>query len=151
MGAWRTPASAHVSAGFGLKSISPLGYLSTQPGVLLHYLRLVVWPHPLVFDYAWQPTPVSAALMMPGLMIGGLLGFAVWLIHRQPSAGFLAAGFFLFLAPTSSVFPLMDLAAEHRMYLPLAVVITGLVFLIEAALVGWLVPGAAAIARAGAD
>jgi tetratricopeptide (TPR) repeat protein len=36
--------------------------------------------------------------------------------------GFLGGAFFLILAPTSSIAPIRDLAAEHRMYLPLAAV-----------------------------
>ena len=36
----------------------------------------------------------------------------------------MGAWFFLILAPTSSVLPIRDLAFEHRMYLPLAAVVT---------------------------
>jgi protein O-mannosyl-transferase len=50
----------------------------------------------------------------------------------------LGAWFFLILAPTSSVFPIRDLAFEHRMYLPLAAVVASVV--IGGYLVGqWLV------------
>jgi Flp pilus assembly protein TadD len=38
--------------------------------------------------------------------------------------GFLGAWFFLTLAPTSSVVPILDMVAERRMYLPLAAVVT---------------------------
>src|SRR5947209_19178438 len=43
---------------------------------------------------------------------------------RRPFLGrVLGAWFFLILAPTSSIFPIADVAFEHRMYLPLATVV----------------------------
>jgi tetratricopeptide (TPR) repeat protein len=50
----------------------------------------------------------------------GLLGFTAWAAVRLPWVGFLLGSFFLILAPTSSFAPIVDLAFEHRMYLPLA-------------------------------
>jgi tetratricopeptide (TPR) repeat protein len=53
-----------------------------------------------------------------------LFARTVWgLLRRQPAA-WLGAGFFLVLAPSSSVLPIVtEVAAEHRMYLPLAAVL----------------------------
>ena len=49
----------------------------------------------------------------------------VGIVRRHPAA-FLGAWFFLILAPSSSVLPIVtEVAAEHRMYLPLAAVIAG--------------------------
>src|SRR5581483_1773468 len=46
-------------------------------------------------------------------------------LARRPALGFLGASFFLLLAPSSSLVPLVtQTVAEHRMYLPLAVVVT---------------------------
>ena len=43
---------------------------------------------------------------------------------RAHPLGFLGAWFFLILAPTSSVLPMsVEVAAERRMYLPLAAVV----------------------------
>jgi Tfp pilus assembly protein PilF len=53
-----------------------------------------------------------------------LLGGVGWAIWRQRPEGFAGAWFFLILAPTSSFIPVAtEVAAEHRMYLPLAAVI----------------------------
>jgi hypothetical protein len=41
------------SVGFFLKGWTPWIYLQTQAGVIVHYLRLVVAPWPLVLDYEW--------------------------------------------------------------------------------------------------
>lgn len=112
-----------LSAGLGVKTISCWEYLRTQPEVLLHYLRLCIWPDQLCLDYAW-PVATSPWRIYPlGLVILGLLGLTVWSLWRFPRVGFLGLAFFVLLAPTSSFVPLLDLAFEHRMYLPLACVV----------------------------
>ena len=115
--------SPQPSAGFGYQGVTPLGYALTQPGVILQYLRLSLWPSPLVFDYLW-PVARLAQLPVPWLAVGALLGLTVWAWSRRPPLGFLGVWWFLILAPTSSLIPVADLAAEHRTYLPLAAVIT---------------------------
>ena len=56
----------------------------------------------------------------------GLLGLATLVaLWRWPKIGFLGAWFFAILAPTSSIVPVAtQIVAEHRMYLPLAAVVT---------------------------
>lgn len=102
-------------------------YALNQPAVILHYLRLTVWPHPMVLDYYW-PVVIAWRPLIPGLLvIGGLLAFSFWALVRKPHLAFLPIAFFAILAPTSSVMPILDLAVEHRMYLPLMAVILALV------------------------
>ncbi len=112
----------------------PLAYASTQPAVLLHYLRLSLWPSPLCFDYGWPPARGLREVLPPLLAVGAGLLATAWLVWRGSGAGFLAAAFWLVLAPTSSVVPIADLAVEHRMYLPLAAVCVGGVLLADRAL-----------------
>ena len=110
---------------FGLSD--PWSYARSQPGVVLHYLRLSLWPHPLCFNYAW-PVAHTVGAILPGALAIGLLGAAtVWELRKKRGWGILGAWFFLMLAPTSSIMPLKQLAFEHRMYLPLAAVLTGVV------------------------
>jgi protein O-mannosyl-transferase len=100
-------------------------YLLSQGGVIVHYLRLSFWPHPLVLDYGFfRPQPVGQVLPY-ALLVGGLL-LAVGVAFRyRPWLGFLGIWFFAILAPSSSIIPVtMQIAAEKRMYLPLAAVIT---------------------------
>jgi len=116
-------ALSHVSAGFGATGVSPFEYAVSQPGVILHYLRLALWPHPLCFDYDW-PVASTVGEVLPGLMmVGALLAATRFAWRRQPALGYLGAFFFLVLGVTSSVIPISDLAFEHRMYLPLAPVL----------------------------
>lgn len=113
--------------GFGVEGIPPLAYALTQPGVILHYLRLSVWPHPLVLDYGWPLARTAREILPPLAAVGGVLAATGWALLRRPAAGFLGAWFFLILAPTSSFIPILDPSFEHRMYLPLAAVIAGAV------------------------
>jgi Flp pilus assembly protein TadD len=100
--------------------LTPLAYARTQPAVVLHYLRLAVWPHPLVLDYMWPTATTYSAIAPAAVVVGALLAATVWASWRRPEIGFLGVWFFGMLAPTSSVVPIQDLAVEHRMYLALA-------------------------------
>lgn len=102
-------------------------YALNQPRVIAHYLRLAVWPHPLVFDYFWKAETAWRPLLPGMIAMAGLLGFTLWALVRRPKLAFLPIFFLAILAPTSSVMPILDLAVEHRMYLPLAPVIVALV------------------------
>ena len=95
-------------------------YALSQPGVVAHYLRLCFWPAGQCLDYAWPIARTPAEIVPPLLFIVGLATATAWCLAHRPALGFLGGVFFLFLAPTSSFVPIVDLAFEHRMYLPLA-------------------------------
>ena len=122
------PMAPEVKAGFHADLPLPIEYACTQPGVMLHYLALSFWPHPLVLDYYdWPSARAMAAWLPQSLAILALLLATGWALRHRPAIGFLGVWFFLILAPTSSIFPLGDFAFEYRMYLPLAGVIGFLV------------------------
>lgn len=99
-------------------------YLATQTGVVLHYLRLAIVPAPLVLDYGWPKAASFAEIAGPALAMIALVGATVVLVARRHPLGFLGAWILLILAPTSSVLPIVtEIAAEHRMYLPVAAVV----------------------------
>lgn len=103
--------------------LTPWTYLISQAGVIVHYLRLSVWPSGQCFDPAWvvakSPMEVLPQLMAVVAMFAATIGC----IFYQPKWSFLGGWFFFVLGPTSSVLPIKDLAFEHRMYLPLAAVV----------------------------
>jgi len=106
-----------------LQRIPPWSYLLTQAGVILHYLRLSVVPHPLCLDYGWPLADRIGDVLLPLIVVFGLvLGTLAALVRRMP-VGFLGAWFFVTLAPSSSIVPTEDAAFEHRMYLALAAVV----------------------------
>ena len=109
------------------QEVGPIGiwaYAQSQPGVILHYLRLSLWPHPLCFNYEWPVADTWGAILPAMLAVGLLLAATVWGLSKRRAWGFLGASFFVILLPTSSFMPLPQLAFEHRMYLPLAAVLT---------------------------
>jgi tetratricopeptide (TPR) repeat protein len=114
-------ADFHRSALVTTDVMSPWDYLKVQSEVLVTYLRLSVWPHPLIIDYAGWPKHPSLSRVLPFalLIVTLLILTAVGLIRRTPAA-YAGAWFFLILAPTSSFLPLpTEIATERRMYLPL--------------------------------
>lgn len=103
-------------------------YLATQAGVLTHYLRLAFVPAPLVFLYTWPIEPSFAAVAPQAVLMVVLVLLTIWGLVRRHPLSIAGAWFFLILAPTSSVLPIVtEVAAEHRMYLPLASVIATIV------------------------
>lgn len=134
------------AAGFGL-GISWWNYLLKQCEALVLYLKLSLWPHPLVLDYGTGVVHSVAAVWWQGLGVLALLSGVVWALARRPVLGFAGAWFFLILAPSSSVVPLVtQTMAEHRMYLPLAGVIVLAVFVAQRFLgrrAVWLLTGLA--------
>jgi Flp pilus assembly protein TadD len=135
----------HAFTGLG-RRMSPWDYALTQLGVIVHYLRLAIWPHPLVADYGDWPVATSVTTVLPSLVIvAALVALTLWGLARRAPLAFLGVWFFAILAPTSSFRPIaVEIAAERRMYLPLAAVVVLAVLGIQA-LLRWLeAPRAAA-------
>jgi hypothetical protein len=120
-------SSLGTDTGPGTQEFTWWSYLLTQPGVIVHYLRLAVWPSELCLDYGWPPASTVADVLWPAIVVVGLLAATVWALVKRPAWGFLVAWFFAILALTSSVVALAQAAFEHRMYLPLAAVVTAVV------------------------
>ena len=96
-------------------------YALIQPHAVSHYLRLAIWPHPLVFDYGLVQAMAAPQIWTGALVIVLALVATIYALVRWRAAGFLGAAFFVILLPSSSVVPIVTQAmAEHRMYLPLA-------------------------------
>ena len=112
------------SAGFASALPWP-DYARTQLYAVPHYLRLAVWPAPLVFDYG-ATVITSLALILPGaLVLAALVTATLIALRRWPAAGFCGVWFFALLAPTSSLVPIAtQTIAEHRIYLALAAPLT---------------------------
>ncbi len=130
---WNQPRGVTVGAAAWM---SPLEYLHTQGWAILHYLRLAFLPTALSIDYSYHP--VEHWRGVPGLLVltaFGVLTILAWTrANRWGWFGFLGAWFFLILAPSSSVVPILtELVAERRMYLALAAIIALTVVAIDVA------------------
>jgi tetratricopeptide (TPR) repeat protein len=121
------------TVGFGL-GVSPWEYSLTQCRAIVLYLKLSVWPHPLVVDYGTALIRNALAVWPQALLLILLVAGTLLSLWRGPALGFVGAWFFAILAPSSSMVPLVtQTVAEHRMYLPLAAVMTLVVLGIHAA------------------
>jgi len=116
-------APASQNAGFDAKGIRPLEYFVSQFAVIVHYLRVSLWPQPLVLDYGWPRATTAGDIIPYAIIVGSLAAATLWALARRKPIGFLGVWFFLILSLTSSILPISDLAFEHRMYLPLASVV----------------------------
>ena len=111
------------SAGF-TSGLHPWTYLLNQTVMITRYLRLAVWPDALVVNYGW-PLELALRDVLPyALLITGLLVVTAVALVRRPMWGYLGAWFFVTLAPTSSIVPIVtEVGAERRMYLPLVALV----------------------------
>ena len=116
------------TVGYGL-GITWWGYALMECRAVVLYLRLALWPRPLIFDYGeYVPTGSSTAVASCALILAILALAVLFTLKRRPAIGFAGAWFFVILAPTTSVVPIVGSpVAEHRMYLPLAAVVTAAV------------------------
>ncbi|HTL67761.1 MAG TPA: tetratricopeptide repeat protein [Lacunisphaera sp.] len=120
---WRSGGARGTAAGFA-SGVSAWGYLKLQAAAIVHYLRLVFWPHPLVLDYGSAAPVALADVWWQGTLVIALLALTLWAWARRPAAGYAGAWCFIILAPSSSLIPLAaQPVAEHRMYLPLAAIL----------------------------
>jgi tetratricopeptide (TPR) repeat protein len=99
-------------------------YFLTQLGVILEYVRLLVWPTDMNVDRQYQlaTSPLQLRVWLSGLVILGILG-AAWRHYRAYKGdirhALICAGafwYFLRLMVSSSFVPLDDLMVDHRTY-----------------------------------
>ncbi|MGE4158605.1 MAG: tetratricopeptide repeat protein [Planctomycetota bacterium] len=110
---------------YGQQKITSFHYLLTQCEVLPHYLKLAACPIQLCLDYRWPVVEKLNDVLMEGSFVLLLLLSSLWAIYRYPKVSLIPAGIFILLAPTSSFYPLLNIAFEHRMYFPLALLLIG--------------------------
>lgn len=110
--------------GYGL-GIPWFEYALTECQAVVTYLRLGLWPHPLIFDRGVTLVKNVTEAAPYALVLTALLGATAWALRVRPMLGFAGAWFFVILAPTSSIVPVIQQPiAENRAYLPVAAIIT---------------------------
>jgi len=122
MNVWATGTRGE-TAGFGM-GMGWWAYALMQIRAIIVYLELSVWPHPLVLSYGTAYASQAGLFLPSALVLAALVSITVYALWRSPKLGFLGAWFFIILAPSSSVVPVItEPMAEHRMYLPLAALV----------------------------
>ncbi len=104
--------------------VSPWRYLLTQTEVITHYLRLSFVPTDLCLNYRWPIAGGWRDVWPTAVLIGALGAVTAGGLLARWRLAYPLIWFFTILAPTSSILPIPDAAFEHRMYLPLAGVLT---------------------------
>jgi len=102
---------------------SALTTFLTMGKVVVHYLRLLVYPIRLNADYSYDAFPLSSSLFEPGTLgafaVLGVLVYAAWRLMRwRAMAGFGVIWFVVTLLPVSHIIPHHELLAEHYLYVP---------------------------------
>ncbi len=121
---YRAPRS--LTAGFHL-GVPVLVYWFTQCRVLLMYLKLVVWPSPLTIRYS-VPILSNFSEAWPWVLtVAALFLATAVLLWRRSAFGFLGAWVLIILLPTLVIPITTEVAAERRMYLPVAAIVAGFV------------------------
>ena len=115
------------AVGFGI-GVSWFTYSLTECKALITYLRLSLWPHPLIFDRGTNFLYTISEAFPYALVLLALLSLTIYALIKKPVLGFVCACFFIILSPTSSFVPVAEVPiAENRIYLPLAAVMSLLV------------------------
>ncbi len=99
-------------------SCGPWEYLAAQPSVIVHYLRLLIWPDNLCLDYTWPGAGFGQHIPFTAGIILAVALSSLAMAKRKP-AGALGLWFFVLLAPTSLA-PFGKIAGDERMYLAMA-------------------------------
>ncbi|HEX6086945.1 MAG TPA: hypothetical protein VF266_20615 [Thermoanaerobaculia bacterium] len=129
---------------------SRLHYLRTQPYIWLHYARLAIVPAGLTADTDlellphWYDTNAVAGYLFVALLCIAIARLAG---NRDTApVAFGLAWFAITLLPTSSVFPLAEVANEHRLFFPLMGFVPAAIWSVELAARRWPVARRALVA-----
>lgn len=108
------PRSETVGLGLGL---SAWDWALSQAEMLRIYLGLLFWPATLAADYG-MPRPMTFdEVRFDALLVWSLALLTVFAAWKRPKLAFPLAWFFVVLAPTSSVIPIVtEVGAERRVY-----------------------------------
>ncbi|MCB7129056.1 MAG: tetratricopeptide repeat protein [Candidatus Brocadiales bacterium] len=97
-------------------------YLVTQSNVLIAYIKLLLLPLPGRFnvdvDFPLAGTLWEFPTLLSAVSIVAILITAVLYLERARPMAFCILWFFVILAPTSGLVPVMDIMVSYRLYLP---------------------------------
>ncbi|MFM7725165.1 MAG: hypothetical protein ACKO7B_00550, partial [Flavobacteriales bacterium] len=96
---------------------------ATKWSILLWFLRLMVWPSGLSWDYSFNQIPLAdwnqAAPIVSVALYAGLILIALFSFKRQPLTAWGVSFFLLMILPTSNIFFLNGTTfAERFLFLP---------------------------------
>lgn len=131
---------------------APAEQWATEPRIVLHALKLLLWPAKLSADYSLNVFEPSRSFFEPAVLFslavcGGFVALAWALRKRAPAECFALAWIGATYAPMIHVFPTLhnhQAFAEHWLYLPVfgwALLLTSLLQRLRAPSIRWAVLG----------
>jgi len=117
---WRVAVLAAETPGSGAGAqadVTPMQYLATQGWSIIRYLQLLAIP--VGFSVEPNIRVIGGWLAVICWSAVSLLLWMGWQRKENLGPGFWFLGGLILLAPTSSIFPASDLAADRRVYLPM--------------------------------
>lgn len=110
--------------------VTSISYLLTQFRAWVYYLRLFLWPDPLIVDFpgfGWSHSLWDTRVLLSLGLILCIVGLAWRLRKSEPLITFFTFWFFMALLPEASFIPLRDAVTGYRPYLAnvgLSIVVT---------------------------
>jgi tetratricopeptide (TPR) repeat protein len=105
--------------GLGVAGTTPWEYARMQVAAVGLYTTLAIWPAGLSIDHGRSALESTGLDLLGWIVIAAAALSALLGLVRRRWWGLPGAILLIGLAPTSSIVPLADPAADHRMYLPL--------------------------------
>jgi len=111
--------AVYLRAEAGGAPVAPWQYLLMELGVVWRYLRLLAAPlgQSVVHSVREVTTPLDPAALAAGAALIGLAALAFRVRRRVPFASLGVLWFLALLVPSSTLIPLNEAMAEHRVYL----------------------------------
>lgn len=95
-------------------------FLRAQPGVLLHYVVILVWPFNLCPEYDWviPSSWGSSEVVVPLLVLSTLAAsiYYVWRSSGEKIILYCVGWFILCVAPRMTLIPSSELVADYKLY-----------------------------------
>jgi len=94
-------------------------YLWTQFRAWIYYIRLFIWPSPLIADYpgfGWSHSLTEPRVLLSLVLVAGILALAWRARKNNPLLTFFIFWFFVLLLPEASFIPLYDAVNGYRAY-----------------------------------
>lgn len=110
---WMLLESSFTARALGVNLLSQVHAVAWLAGQLAMPWRLNADPMLAVVD-SWTPATVALALLYATLVVTGCMA-----LRRRPALAFGILWFFLWLAPTNSLLPRLDLANDRQLYVAL--------------------------------
>ncbi|MBD3273058.1 tetratricopeptide repeat protein [Candidatus Dependentiae bacterium] len=110
-------------------------YFLSQFKVLLHYIRIYLWPFPLAFEYGhklstsfWNYDVFLPFILILSIIFSALIGF---IKNKSNALSFGVAWFFIGILPRASFIPSTELICDYKTYISSF----GIIFLISVCII----------------